>query len=85
MEKAWDFSNKKWLYWAGVIGFFLCLLSPLGIVLFLIGAVLYVRDRKKPKTQNYHIKRLSEKYMIVVGLIVLAILIVYLVRLALLH
>ena len=64
MAKVWDLSNKKWLYWTGVIGFIL----TFQIYLWLVAVILYFAyDKGKPKTQNYQIKRIYEKYMIIVG------------------
>ena len=64
MKVAWDLSNKKWLYWTGVVGFIL----TFQIYLWLIAVILYFTcDKGKPKTQNYQIEKVYEKYMIIVG------------------
>ena len=64
MADVWDLSNKKWLYWTAVIGFIL----TFQIYLWIIAVILYLTcDLGKPRTQNYQIERVFEKYMIVVG------------------
>jgi len=67
MGDIWDFSGKRWLYWTAVIGF-------IGVILFFqlylwfIAVLLYLTcDRGKPRTQNYRVERVFEKYMIIVG------------------
>jgi len=64
MAGTWDLKNKKWLYWTGVIGF----VFSFQLYLWLIAVILYFTcDKEKPKTQNYQIKKVYEKYMIIVG------------------
>ncbi len=66
MKEVWDLSKKKWLYWIAVVGFIL----SLSLLVWLIAVVLYfIYDKGKPKTKNYKIKRVFEKYMIVIGVI----------------
>jgi hypothetical protein len=70
MANTWDLSNKKWLYWTGVVGFII----GFQIYLWLIAVIIYfAADKDKPKTQNYQIERIYEKYMIIVGNVLLAI------------
>jgi hypothetical protein len=66
MKGAWDLKKKKWLYWVAVAGFLL----SLSFLLWLVAVVLYfVFDKGKPRTKNYKVNRIFEKYMIVVGII----------------
>lgn len=64
MAEVWDLSKKKWLYWTAVIGFII----TFQVYLWIIGGILYIAcDKGKPKTQNYQISKVSEKYIMVVG------------------
>ena len=64
MGDAWDLSGRKWLYWTAVIGF----IFTFQLYLWFIAVILYFTcDRGKPRTQNYQIERVFEKYMIIVG------------------
>jgi hypothetical protein len=66
MKKTWDFKKKKEIYWLAVVGFVL----SLSFFHWIVSVILYfVFDRKKPKTKNYKIKRVFEKYMVVVGIV----------------
>ena len=64
MGDAWDLSGRKWLYWTAVIGF----IFTFQLYLWFIAVILYFTcDRGTPRTQDYQIERVFEKYMIVVG------------------
>ena len=63
---AWDISKFKWVYWIAIIGF----IVSLNLVLWGITLILYlVFDRNKPKTKDYRIKKIYEKYILIVGLL----------------
>jgi hypothetical protein len=64
MKQTWNLKDKKWLYWTGVVGFVL----NFQLYLWLIAVILYFTcDRGEPKTKDYQIKRVFEKFMIIVG------------------
>ncbi len=64
--KVWDLKDKKWVYWLAVIGFVL----SFSIIVYAVAVVLYfIFDKGKPKTKNYQVTKVYEKYMIVVGLL----------------
>jgi len=64
MSKIWDLSEKKWLYWIGIISFVI----TLQWYLWLVALILYVIfDREKVKTENYQIEKAWMKFAIVSG------------------
>jgi hypothetical protein len=73
MKDSWDLSKRKWLYWAGVVGFVL----TFQLFLWVIAVILYFTcDKGKPKTKNYQIEKVFEKYMIVAGNLGLVVLLI---------
>lgn len=82
MSKFWNLNNKKWLWWTGLIGFFLPLIFSLiaaglgksyytarlyPLFLFITPVLYLIFDRKKPKTKDYHIEKVYMKWILIMG------------------
>ena len=66
IDAEWNLSKYKWIYWLAILGF----IVSLNLVLWGITLILYlVFDRNKPKTKDYRIKKIYEKYILIVGLL----------------
>jgi hypothetical protein len=82
MKKAnvWDLSNKKWLYWCGEIGSVIALIVTGLIPMTIIYGLIYlIFDRDRPKTKDYKIERVTGKFVIVIGNLVLALIALWIV------
>jgi hypothetical protein len=71
---TWNLSGKKWLYWTGMVGFVLS--GPLFWVICIV--IWAICDRGKPKTKDYQIEKVNQKFITVEGNIVLGLTILYL-------
>lgn len=54
-----DMGSLRIFYWGGTLGFFLALISVIGLILLPVVVILYwLFDKNKPKTQNYQINKI---------------------------